>query len=298
MLPTSLLPPLALAEWEATKITLHLYMQIVGKIQLKLNPPRNHWWHVSLYPCAKGISSQQIPCGDKTLEILFNFISHRLEIQTSAGEYEEILLQDGLSVAEFYHQLFNKLQKVDVRVRILAKPFSMNIDKPFTHITEHHSYQKTHIESFWKILLWTSGIFKQFCSRFQGKTCPVQLYWHHMDLALTRFSGRRAPELPRNAHKLSKETYSHEFISFGLLPGDEHVHAAAYYAYAYPSPKGISHEPLQPPAAQWVVSNGTPLALLMYSDLRTHPDPEGALLAFLESSFQAGAKCAGWEQTS
>lgn len=296
MLSSNLLPPLPLAEWEATKTTLHLYLQIVGKIQLKLNPKRNHWWHITLYPCARGISSQQIPCGDRTFEILFNFIVHRLEIQTSEGEYEEILLRDGLSVADFYQQLFAILNKLDITVRILAKPYDVpGIAKPFASLHKYHTYNKDQVVRFWKVLLWTSGIFQEFCGRFDGKTCPVQLYWHHMDLVLTRFSGRQGPKPAKHATPADKEAYSHEMISFGFWPGDESVRGAAYYSYTYPAPAGIEKEPLQPYAAQWVESNGSPMALLMYDSLRASSDPEGALLAFLESSYRAGAKLAGWQ---
>lgn len=293
---SSLLPPLPLAEWEATKATLHLYMQIVGKIQLKLNPKRNHWWHITFYPVARGISSQQIPCGDRTFEILFNFLEHRLQIQTSEGEHEEFSLLDGLSVADFYQQLFTMLRKLGIVVRIQARPYDIpGINKPFASLHEHHSYNKEQVERFWKVLLWTSGIFQEFWGRYSGKTCPVQLYWHHMDLVLTRFSGRKAPALPETASQVDKEAYSHELISFGFWPGDESVRGAAYYSYTYPAPAGIEKEPLLPYAAQWVESNGSPLALLMYDNLRTSSDPEGALLAFLESSYRAGAKLAGWQ---
>jgi hypothetical protein len=294
MLPSSLLPPLALAEWEATKTTLHLYMQIVGKIQLKLNPKRNHWWHVAFYPVARGISSQQIPYDGKILEILFNLIDHRLEINTSAGEYEEIVLEDGLSVAAFYQQVFAKLQKLQLRVRIVARPFGLGIHEPFNHISQHHTYHKEPVERFWKILLWSHGIFQEFCSRFSGKTCPVQLYWHHLDLNLTRYSGRKAPSPPKNTGLVTREAFSHELISFGLLPGDDWINDTAFYAYHYPAPAGINQELLQPPAAQWVMSKGMPMALLMYNDLRLTADPEGALLAFMESAWQAGVKYTGW----
>lgn len=296
MFSSSLLPPLPLAEWEATKTTLHLYLQIVGKIQLKLNPKRNHWWHITFYPCSRGISSQQIPCGDRTFEILFNFIEHRLEIQTSEGEYESFPLLDGLSVADFYYQLFEKLRRLDIPVRILAKPYDVpGIDKAFANIEEHHTYVQDHVERFWKILLWTSGVFQEFSGRYSGKTCPVQLFWHHLDLVITRFSGRKAPDMPATARLSDKEAYSHELISFGFWAGDENVRGAAFYSYTYPSPEGIDREPLRPHAAQWVQNNGSPMALLMYDDLRASPDPEGALLAFLESSYQAGAIRADWE---
>ena len=296
MLSSNILPPLPLAKWEATKTTLHLYLQIVGKIQLKLNPKRNHWWHVTFYPVARGISSQQIPCGDRTLEILFNFLQHRLEIQTSEGDWAEIPLYDGLSVADFYLQLFQVLQDFDIPVRIVATPFDIpGIQKPFYEIGEYSSYQKEWVERYWKILLWTNGVFQEFCGGYQGKACPVQLYWQHLDLAVTRYSAQKAPALAPNASQTDKEAYSHGMICFGFWPGDEQVRDAAFYSYTYPAPAQLESEPLQPLNAQWVMNNGSPLALLMYEDLRLSADPEGALLAFLESSYQAGAKRAGWK---
>ena len=298
MFSSTLLPPLPLAEWEATKTTLHLYLQIVGKIQLQLNPKQNHWWHITFYPVAKGICSQQIPCGDRTFEILFNFIQHRLEIQTSEAEYEEIQLLDGLSVASFYHQLFEKLHMLDIKVRIMSKPLNVPgvVEASFADINDHNTYNKAHVERFWKILLWTNSVFKEFSGRYNGKTSPVQLFWHHMDLVITRFSGRPVYSVPSSdAHLPNRKACSHECISFGFWPGDEDVKGAAFYCYTYPSPDGIDREPLQPKAAQWIVSNGSPMALLMYDNLRAASDPEGALLAFLESSYQAGIKRAEWE---
>jgi hypothetical protein len=293
-----LLPSLPLEAWEATKTTLHLYLQIVGKIQLSLNPKRNHWWHITLVVTPKGISSQPIPYSEtESFEIHFNFRRHRLELCTSAGHYDEIALQHGLSVARFYELLFDKLEQMGIQAPILAKPFDVpGITKPFAQLEEHHTYQPMWVERFWQILRWTDGVFKEFCGGYSGKTCPVHLYWHHLDLTLTRFSGRKAPALPDGARQSDIEAYSHEVISFGFWPGDEHVRGAAFYSYTYPSPKGLEQQRLEPHKAEWIINNGSPMALLMYDDLRTEENPRAALLAFLESSYRAGSTLAGWEE--
>ncbi|EMR02053.1 DUF5996 family protein [Cesiribacter andamanensis] len=295
---TPLLPALPLDAWEATKTTLHLYLQIVGKIQLALNPKRNHWWHITLLVSPKGISSQPIPFAEgHMLEIHFNFRRHRVELCASTGHYDEIPLQHGLSVARFYALLFDKLEQMGVEAPIVAKPFDVpGITAPFSHLEEHFTYQPLWVERFWQILRWTDGVFKEFCGGFSGKTCPVHLYWHHLDLTVTRFSGRSAPPMPAEARQSDKEAYSHEMISFGFWAGDEQVRGAAFYSYTYPSPKGLEQCPLEPHRAEWVISNGSPMALLMYDDLRAEADPRAALLAFLQSCYQAGAKLAGWEE--
>ena len=150
------------------------------------------------------------------------------------------------------------------------------------------------MERFWRILQWVDGVFNEFSGRFYGKTCPVHLYWHHMDLTVTRLSGRQGPALPEGKSLAEKDAYSHEVISFGFWAGDASVRGPAIYSYTYPAPEGLDQEPLLPAAASWVDSNGSPMALLMYDDLRAAPDPRTVLLDFLESSYRAGARLAGW----
>jgi hypothetical protein len=191
------LPELPLQAWEKTKMTLHLYLQIVGKIRLKVMPRKNHWWNITLYVNAKGITTHSMFYGDESFEIQLNFIDHKLEVTTSKGEYKSFSLQDGLSVADFYNQLFNILKTLEIKVKIVDKPYSLPdknpITTPFKQLEEYASYQKDYVERFWKILLWVDEVFNEFSGRFYGKTCPVQIYWHHLDMTVTRFSGKKVP---------------------------------------------------------------------------------------------------------
>lgn len=295
MKPLSMpLPELPLEAWEESKITLHYYLQVVGKLQFVLNPKQNHWWHITLRIDPEGISSQPIPAGDRTLRILFNFLDHRLEIHCSNGTNQSFPLRNGLSVGEFYHQLMEKLKELGVTVSFYDRPFDMPLNKPFSQITEHATYQPEWVQRFWQGLLWTDLVFKEFSGRFTGKTSPSQLYWHHMDLALTRFSGRQAPPMPEDARQSDKEAYSHEVVSFGFWAGDDQVREPMFYSYTFPAPEGLDKEPLKPKEAGWQESNGSPMALLSYQVLQQAEKPAEILLDFMESAYQAGAKRAEW----
>jgi hypothetical protein len=291
------LPELPLEQWEKTKMTLHLYLQIVGKIKLKVMPRKNHWWNITLFVNAKGITTRSMFNGEESFEIQFNFINHRLEIITSKGENEWFYLYDGLTVADFYSNLFRALEKLGIEVTILAKPYSLPdanpITTPFADLRQYAAYQKQYVDRFWKILLWIDDVFNEFSGRYYGKTCPVQMYWHHMDIAITRFSGKKIP-LGNGMSIANKDAYSHEVISFGFWAGDENVPGPAFYSYTYPAPEGLDKEPLQPSTAYWANSNGSPMALLMYDDLRNEDDPRQALLDFLESAYTSGATLANW----
>ncbi len=191
------LPILPLNEWHKTKMTLHLYIQIAGKIRLKSMPRKNHWWNTTLYINPKGITTGLMPYENGCFEIQFNFIKHVLEVSTSNDESEIFSLHQGLSVAEFYNTLFNRMNKIGIQVKILSKPYSLPdanpIKTPFAEITEFASYQKRYVERFWKILLWVHNVFTEFGGKFYGKTSPVQLFWHPLDLVVTRFSGKKIP---------------------------------------------------------------------------------------------------------
>ncbi len=281
------LPELELTKWRPTLDTLHLYAQIVGKIRMHLCPFRNHWWHLTLYVSAHGLTTRLMPYKNVGLEIEFNFIDHQLEIRTSEGKNAAIKLSDGLSVAKFYQAVLSELAKLDIHVDMIAKPYGVPITTPFAQDEEHASYDRTYVERYWQILLWTNAVFEEFAGRYRKKTSPVQLFWHSFDLALTRFTGRPAPPRP-GANKSDQEAYSDEVISFGFWAGDDNVPAPAFYSYTAPEPTGLTSEPLQPAAAKWTPSGG--MALLMYDDVRAASDPKQTLLAFCESAFQAGAK--------
>lgn len=291
------LPTLHYRGHEQKKMTLHLFLQIMGKIRLKLTPRKNHWWYVTVYVSTKGITTGPVPYneGMDTFEMTINVHQHQLEVSTSKGEFASFSLLHGISVADFYQQLSGILEQFNIVVSILDKPYDVKIDKPFDEITAYHHYEEAYTRDFWRILLWVDGVFKEFSGRFYGKTCPVHLYWHSMDLAVTRFSGKQAPAMPAEARLSDKDAYSHECISFGFWGGDEKMPEPAFYSYTYPSPEGINQEPLMPSSAQWVDSNGSPMALLTYSNLLKASDPRSTLLDFLESAYAAGAKKAHWD---
>ncbi len=288
-------PPLPLEDWQATKNTLHLYLQIVGKIRLTLFPRLNHWWHVPLYVSSRGLTTQAIPYGYGNFEIEFDFIEHELVITTSSGTRRQFSLQDGLSVSEFYKNIFAHLSALGIDVKIRAVPYETGGEEPFESDTQHAAYDKEYIERFWRILVAVNNIFAQFRGRFIGKSTPVHLFWHSFDLALTRFSGRLA-SVREGAGVVEREAYSHEVISFGFWAGDDNVPAPAFYSYTAPEPKGLTDEPLRPEVAYWGSSRGGAIALLMYDDVRKADDPGEMVLEFLESAYQAGVNRAGWEK--
>lgn len=288
-----LFPPLPIEEWEDTKNTLHLFFQIVGKIRLTLFPKMNHWWHVTLYLSPRGMTTRPIPYNSMIFEIDFDFIDHTLRIQTSNGEERSFSLQ-GLSVASFYKKLFDNLKDLGVEVDIKDTPYDVPFSStPFEEDKKHASYDSEYVNRYWRILVQVNSVFEEFRGKFIGKSTPVHLYWHHADLAVTRFSGKKAPPMDGGTNA-DKEAYSHEVISFGFWAGDDNVRAPAFYSYTYPEPEGLAEEPLAPKEAIWNTDNGA-MAVLMYDDLRKHESPRQALLDYLESAYQAGAKRASWK---
>jgi len=287
-------PAMPLDEWRPTKNTLHLYLQIVGKIRLAVHPRVNHWWHVPLYVSPLGLTTRSIPFAGGNFEIEFNFKNHQLEIRTSGGGSEDFALYDGLTVADFYSSVFANLAKLGIEPKIWARPYEAPSTTPFAEDRDNKSYDKKYIERFHQILVAVDDIFEEFRGRFTGKSTPVHLFWHSFDLALTRFSGRLAPPMPE-ANMVTREAYSHEVISFGFWFGDDKpdsVAAPAFYSYTAPKPDGLGKEPLQPEKAFWTPDGG--MALLMYDDIRELPNVRADILDFLESAYQAGGKRADW----
>lgn len=288
-------PEMPLDAWRPTKNTLHLYCQIVGKIRLAMHPRINHWWHVPLYVSPRGLTTRTMPYRGGNFEIEFDFKTHKLEIRTSDGAIEDFALYDGLTVADFYASLFSNLAKLGIEPHIKSIPYEAPSTTPFPDDIENKSYDKTYVERFHQILVTVDDILQEFRGRFIGKSTPVHMFWHSFDLALTRFSGKRAA--PRaEAGMVEREAYSHEVISFGFWFGDDKtVPAPAFYSYTAPEPADLAEEPLSPAAAKWADSNGAHMALLMYDAARVSDDPREAILEFLESAYQAGAKRAGWD---
>ena len=286
------LPPLPLEDWEATKNTLHLWVQIVGKIRLASTAPRNHWWHVPLYVDVRGLTTRRMHAANGVVfQIRFDFVGHRLVVETNEGASESFPLVDGLSVSEFDRKLHDTLAGLGIDVAIRENPFGVPMTTPFPDDREHASYDPDAVERFWRILDWSDGVFEEFAGWFCGKTSPVHLFWHSFDLAVTRFGGKRAPALP-DADAVTQEAYSHELISFGFWAGDQNVREPSYYSYTAPEPDGLRERPLRPDSAVWTET----LALLPYEAVRTAADPRAALLAFLESAYEAGAGAAGWDR--
>lgn len=286
-------PELPLDAWRTTKNTLHLYCQIVGKIRLAMHPRLNHWWHVPLYVSPRGLTTRIIPYRGGNFEIEFDLMSHALVICTSRGEIEDFALYDGLSVADFYSSLFANLAKLGIEPKIRPVPYEAPSTTPFAQDNENKSYDKEYVGRFHHILVAVDDILEEFRGRFLGKSTPVHMFWHSFDLALTRFSGKRAP-VREGASNVEREAYSHEVISFGFWFGDDNVRAPAFYSYTAPEPADLANETLMPASARWQESNGAHLALLMYDDVRSLDTPETFVLEFLESAYQACAKRAGW----
>jgi uncharacterized protein DUF5996 len=287
------LPSLPYADWETTKTTLHLWTQIVGKIRLKATPRLNHWWNVSLRPNARGLTTQRMHAGDSHFQIQFDFIDHRLVLVTDAAEAASFPLRDGLSVAEFYRKLFAMLEAYGIRVPILAKPYGVPMTTPFAKDTEHRSYDAAMVRRWWDVIRWTADVLDEFASRFAGKQSPVQLFWHSFDLAMARYSGGRAGG-PRKDDPVEREAYSHEVIAFGFWPGDPNTPAPTYYTYTAPEPATLTTEPLASGGA-WYPSGSGHLGGLSYDTVRNAPDPRAALLAFMQSGYEAGTRTANWD---
>lgn len=288
------LPSLPLDEWEASKNTLHLYLQIVGKIRMTLFPKTNHWWHVPLYVSCRGLTTRPIPFGDKLFEINFDFIDHFLSISSSDGQSARFPL-NGLSVANFYRQIMQALNDLGIEVRFRATPYDVPFsDIPFAQDDVHASYERDWIEKYFQVLGFVNNTFEIFRGRFIGKSTPVHLFWHHADLALTRFSGKPAPTLTQGT-PADKEAYSHEVISFGFWVGDDITRQPAFYAYVYPEPEDLISAPLQPDVARWRTDYGYSMAFLPYESIRRERQPRETLLEFLENVYQNCAGRAGWD---
>lgn len=283
-------PALPLEDWKDTYATLHMWTQIAGKVRLALSPQVNHWWEVPLYVNAVGLTTSAIPYAQGIFEIIFDFQQHRLILQTSAGSEKTIDLAPR-SVADFYREFMSALKSLGITVSIWPMPVEVPNPIRFDEDFSHASYDRGWVNTFWRVLILSDSIFKEFRSRFIGKNSPVHFFWGSFDLAVTRFSGKRAPERV-GADRVTREAYSHEVISAGFWPGGGEIKGAAYYCYAAPQPKGFSEGPVRPPQAFY--HHQLNEFLLMYDDVRVAASPKEALLDFLQSSYEAGANRGGW----
>ena len=287
-------PPLPLEAWKDTYATLHMYTQIVGKVRLALTPLVNHWWSVPLYVTARGLTTTAIPCGKGVFEIQFDFIDQTLRLETNDGLVKALPLLPR-SVAEFYREFLALLQSAGIRVKIWRMPVEIPNPIPFDEDRVHASYDPEAVGKFWRILISVDRVFNEFRSRFVGKCSPVHFFWGSFDLAVTRFSGRLAPQRP-GADRITRQAYSHEVSSVGFWPGGGEIKSAAFYSYMAPQPPSLSESQVRPNAAFYHQQLGE--FLLMYDDVRTAPSPGAALLEFCESTYEAGARLANWDRAA
>jgi hypothetical protein len=285
-------PALAFSDWEATCDTLHMWTQIVGKTRLALTPMENHWWNVTLYVTPRGLTTSTIPFRHESFDVEFDFIAHQLAIRTSQGKERKIALMPR-SVADFYKEYMASLHSLGIEVTIHRKPDEFDDPTPFDEDQHHASYDVKYVESFRRILMNSDRIFKAFRARFIGKCSPVHFFWGSFDLAVSRFSGRRAPQRA-GADAMTQEGYSHEVSSCGFWPGDRRFKNAAFYAYIAPSPAGLDKESIQPKAAYFDTQLGE--FIFKYDDLRADSAPEQSLLEFCQSTYEAGATLAHWDR--
>ena len=288
------LPALPYESWKDTQATLHMWTQVVGKVRLALTPLVNHWWNVPLYVTACGLSTSVMPYDGGDVEIWFDFLDHKLKMETSRGDRRGIALKPQ-SVAEFYRAVMNALGELGVNVKIWTMPCELLPERtiPFEKDDQHKSYDAEAAQKFWRILVWVDDVLKEFRAPFLGKVSPVHFFWGSFDMAVTRFSGRRAPERP-GADRITREAYSHEVSSAGLWPGGGDIKGPAFYSYAAPEPEGFSAAPVGPKSAFYHPELKE--FLLMYDDVRGADSPRAALMEFLQTTYEAAANLGKWDR--
>lgn len=292
-------PSLPLDAWSDTYATLHRWMQIVGKIRLAQSPWLNHSWHVTLYVTATGLTTSAIPHGNRTFQIDFDFVDHRLLVRSSDGRSGGFALE-AQSVAAFYTRLMAELAKLELPVSIYAVPNEIPEPIRFDRDEAHCSYDPDYANRYWRILVQVDRVFKEFRARFIGKCSAVHLFWGALDLAVTRFSGRKAPQHPGGIPNLpdwvTREAYSHEVSSCGFWPGGGAIPYAAFYAYAYPEPAGFPQAAVAPSAAFY--SADFKEFILPYDVVRQSPTPDATLLEFMQSTYEAAADLGHWDRAA
>jgi hypothetical protein len=293
-------PELPYAAWKDTCATLHLWTQIAGKIRLAQTPWLNHSWHVTLYLTTRGLTTSPIPYGERAFQIDFDFVEHVLWIRTSDGHSRQLLLAP-MPVAQFHRELFAALAGLDIDVPISTMPCEIPDAIPFDQDCAHAAYDRDYANRFWRVLLSTHRVFSRFRTGFVGKASPVHFFWGSFDLAVTRFSGRRAPRhpggVPHLPNAVAREAYSHEVSSAGFWPGGGGpVADAAFYSYAYSAPEGFAEARVRPAQASFSKELGE--FILPYEAMRAAPDPEAALMEFLQSTYDAAANLGHWDRAA
>ena len=292
-------PPLPFDEWKDTLATLHRWTQMVGKTRLALAPMTNHWWQVTLYLTARGLTTSPMPVGQRTVEIEFDFLDHVLAARTSDGASRRMRLAPR-SVADFHREYRTLLRSLDVEAKIWPVPVEMPEAVPFTDDVVHASYDAGAAHRCFRVLAQADRVLKEFRGGFLGKCSPVHFWWGGFDLSCTRFSGRRAPlhpaGLPNLADRVTREAYSHECVSAGWWPGGGVLREPAFYAYAYAEPAGLSAAAIRPREAYY--HRELREFILPYDAVRTAARPDEMLLAFLQSTYEAAADLLGWDRAA
>ena len=289
-------PRLRVDDWVATRDTVHLWTQIVGKTRMELAPALNHWWGVTLYVDATGLTTSLIPVGARGLEIRFDFLAHELVLLTTDGDVRRMALRPG-SIADFYDEYLGHLRDLGIDVTLYGTPVELPEVTPFAEDTAERPYDADAVATFWRLLVDAHRVFSRFRGEFRGKSSPVHFFWGAFDLAVTRFSGRSAPQhpggIPNCPDDVMHEAYSDEVSSAGFWPGgaDEGV----FYSYAYPHPEGYDTHPAVQEPGSWNSELGE--WVLPYHLVRESADPDATLLAFLRQTHQAAAETAGWPTT-
>jgi hypothetical protein len=286
------LPELPYESWKDTLATLHMWAQIVGKVRMTLCPLVNHWWNVPFYITARGMTTAAMPYEDRAIEARFDFVDHQLIIESSDGRSKSLALQSE-TVAQFYNRFMTALSELGLHVHIWTMPCELPEPIPFEKDNVHSTYDPNAAHKFWRILVWVDQVFQDFRARFQGKVSPVHFFWGSFDLAVTRFSGRTAPERP-GADSVTREAYSHEVSSAGFWPGGGDIKGPAFYSYAAPEPTGFAEQHVRPQTAFYHLQMKE--FLLFYDDVRSAPSPKAALMDFLQSTYDAAADCAKWDR--
>jgi len=289
-------PPLPLEGWRETYATLHMWTQVVGKVCIAATTLANHWWNIAFRVTSRGFSTPLLRAGDRIFAMEFDFVAHRLLIRCEDGSSETLPLEPR-TVADFYAATMQALARLGIAVRIWTMPVEVPEPIRFELDTKHRSYDPTAANAFFRALVSMTPVLERFRCRFVGKCSPVHFFWGSFDLAVTRFSGRRAPARP-GADAITREAYSHEVISHGFWPGGDfagrgRVEEPVFYCYALPEPDGFKRARAEPTAAAYDEKFGE--FFLPYEAVRTAADPESTLLAFMESTYQAAAKLAKWD---
>jgi hypothetical protein len=292
-------PALPYSEWKDTCKTLHMWTQIVGKIRLSLTPWTNHSWHVTLYVTARGLTTSPMFFGARVLQIDFDFIDHVLRIQTGEGMEKTIRLAPK-SVAAFYREVMDALRELGSTLEINTTPNEVDPAIPFEENEKDSAYDPEYANRFWRALVQSDRVFKEFRAEFCGKCSPVHFFWGAVDLAVTRFSGRRAPQhpggVPHLPDSIAREAYSHEVSSLGFWPGNEMMPEPIFYSYAYPEPRGFSEAKVRPPQAGY--NPQLKEFVLRYEDVRTAESPDAMLLDFARSTYDAASTLGNWDRAA